>query len=67
MIALVVAMLALIIAVWSLVTRRRITGVAKRPQHPVEELLKELLERSRANAGRVHIHDVEETIRRRLG
>jgi hypothetical protein len=33
----------------------------------IDLTLKELLEKSRPSGGRVHIHDVEEVVRRRLG
>lgn len=66
-IALVASVLALAVSTWALLTRRRILGVSVRPDSPVDVALKELLERSRANSGRVHIHDVEETLRRLLG
>lgn len=58
---------SLVLSGWSLMTRRRISGVAPRPDHPVEELLSEMLAKSRASGGRIHIHDAEEIIRRRLG
>lgn len=34
---------------------------------PVETILRELLERSRHRHGALHIHDVEEVLRRNLG
>jgi len=53
-----------------LVRRRRplTTTTAEPPESTnVDLAMKELLEKSRPSAGRVHIHDVEEVIRRRLG
>jgi hypothetical protein len=37
-----------------------------RLDRPLEKTLAELLEKSRAGGGRVHIHDVEEVFRRNL-
>jgi hypothetical protein len=61
---LVVVLPVSFIALW---TRRRIAGVSSRPPHATDLLLKELLERSRHQGGRVHIHEVEEAVRRHLG
>lgn len=51
-------------------SRRSLTTQAKvePPENTdIDLALKELLEKSRPSSGRVHIHDVEEVIRRRLG
>ena len=54
---------------WRLARRPRITsandGVLDGDE--VGMVLAELLEKSRSTGGRVHIHDVEQVIRRRLG
>lgn len=49
--------------------KRPLTTTAKDPptSTEVDNAMRELLDKSRASGGRVHIHDVEEVVRRRLG
>jgi len=53
-----------------LYTRRPLTSTAKvEPPSAtnIDLAMNELLEKSRSSGGRVHIHEVEEAVRRRLG
>lgn len=61
---------ALVYVVLRIRSRRSLITQAKvePPENTSVDLaLKELLEKSRPSGGRVHIHDVEEVVRRRLG
>ena len=56
------------ISVWALLrTFRRIPVTPDKAKTPIDAALSELLEKSRAAGGRVHIHDVEDVLRRRIG